>query len=243
MNVRCLPGSGAMRTQNGLRLMNLFAGDRYTNAQIDDYAALPRHAFGWRPPLRLRLAARFSHERSALHGTAGFGFWNDPFLMTGWRIPALPAALWFFFASPPSNMPLASDVPGHGWKASTIDATRSQAWRWATLAPILIMLMRRSQWRRRLWPVIQRDLGIAETPLNLAMADWHEYVIEWRRDATLFAIDGQVVQRGPSPRGPLGLVIWIDNQWMVATPEGHFDHGVLTVEKPQWLEVGDMLIE
>lgn len=243
MNVHCLSGSGAMRTENGLRLMNLRAGGRYTNAQIDDYATLPRHAFRWRPPLRLRLTASFSHESNELRGTAGFGFWNDPFLMTGWRLPAMPAALWFFFASPPSNMPLASDVPGCGWKASTIDARRPQAWRWAALAPLFMVLIRRPQWRQRLWPAVQRDLGVAETPLELSMAGWHDYVIEWSQNTTLFSVDGQVVLRGPSPRGPLGLVVWIDNQWMVATPAGEFGHGVLAVEKPQWLTVGDMVIE
>lgn len=243
MNVHCLPGSGAVRTENGLRLMNLHSGRRYTNAQIDDYATLPRRAFRWRPPLRLRLAARFSHEQDALRGTAGFGFWNDPFLMTGWRMPALPDALWFFFASPPSNMPLATGVPGYGWKGSTINATRPQAWRWAALVPVLIMLMRRSQWQRCLWPILQRDLGVAEMRLDQAMTEWHEYVIDWSKSATHFAVDGQIVLRGPSPRGPLGLVIWIDNQWMVATPAGRFGHGVLALQNTQWLEVRDVVIE
>ena len=55
--------------------------------------------------------------------------------------------------------------------------------------------------------------------------------------------DGQTILRAPSPRGPLGLVIWIDNQWMVATPEGRFGHGVLALDHAQWLEVADVTIE
>ena len=243
MNVHRLPGSGIIRTERGLRLMNMHADERYTNAQIDDYANLPRCAFRWRPPLRLRLRARFSNEPDALRGTAGFGFWNDRFLMTGWRMPAPPSVAWFFFASPPSDMPLAVTVPGQGWKASTIDATRPRAWRWAALAPALPILLRRSQWRRQLWPALQRDLGVAETPLRITMTHWHEYMIDWGQETTLFAVDGQTVLRAPSPRGPLGLVIWIDNQWMVATPTGRFGHGVLALDHAQWLEVADAAIE
>ena len=93
-----------MRTAHGLRLMTLHAEERYTNAQIDDYASLPC-AFRWpaaasSPPLPI-----FAIEPDRLRGTAGFGFWNDPFLMTGWRMPAPPSVAWFFFASPPSDMP------------------------------------------------------------------------------------------------------------------------------------------
>ncbi len=243
MNVHCLPGSGIIRTEHGLRLMNMRAEERYTNAQFDDYADLPRRSFQWRPPLRLRLHARFSQEPDGLRGTAGFGFWNDPFLMTGWRMPAPPSVAWFFFASPPSDMPLAMSVPGQGWKAGTIDAARPQAWRWAALAPALPALLRRSRWRRQLWPAIQRDLGVAETPLRITMTQWHEYVIDWGLETILFAADGQTVLRAPSPRGPLGLVIWIDNQWMIATPAGRFGHGVLALHQAQWLEVADVAIE
>ena len=240
MNVHCLPGSGVVRTAHGLRLMNLAAHDRYTNAQIDDYAALARRAFLWRPPVRIQLRARFSHDGHALHGTAGFGFWNDPFLMTGGRVPALPRALWFFFASPPSDLPLADRVPGHGWKASTIDAAQPRAWRWAATAPCLPLLLRRAAWYRRLWPRVQRDLGVAEAMLAVSMTEWHEYSIAWNTDATSFAIDGQTVLHAPAPGAPLGLVVWIDNQWMVATPTGRFGQGVLPISTVQWLEIADL---
>lgn len=55
-------------------------GRAYGDAQLDDY-----HVDGvmrWRPPVRMRLRARFSHSEAVLQGTAGFGFWNDPFGMT-----------------------------------------------------------------------------------------------------------------------------------------------------------------
>ena len=52
-----------------------------------------------------------------------------------------------------------------------------------------------------------------------------------------FAVDGDVVLvTRQAPRGPLGLVIWIDNQYMVATPQGRFAQGVVALDE-QWLEL------
>ena len=47
--------------------------------------------------------------------------------MPGGGMPTLPRAIWFFYGSLPSNMSLALDVPGYGWKAATIDALRPSA--------------------------------------------------------------------------------------------------------------------
>src|SRR5262245_10750983 len=93
---------------------------RYVDAQIDDYHGLRRRSrFPWSPPLLLSVRARTSHPAAAtlqppstgempssLLGTAGFGFWNDPFTLTGGGVLAPPSALWFFYASPPSDMAL-----------------------------------------------------------------------------------------------------------------------------------------
>ena len=132
-------GAGLQLTGETLRLVNTNASaQRYTNAQIDDYGGLPRRRFLWSPPLTLTVRARFSHPAARvrgdcdcdfqyqptteagpiLGGTAGFGFWNDPFVMTDRRPPALPRAIWFFYASPPSNMKLDLHTPGCGWKGS-----------------------------------------------------------------------------------------------------------------------------
>ena len=102
------------------------------------------------------MRARFSHPANELRGTAGFGFWNDPFMMTGARIPTLPRAIWFFYGSPPSNIKLDRHAPGHGWKAATIDALRPAAFLLAPLAPLAVPLMNLPSLYRRLWPFIQR---------------------------------------------------------------------------------------
>jgi hypothetical protein len=217
---------------------------RYSDAQIDDYQGLARRRFPWRPPLRLEMRARFSHASGVLRGTAGFGFWNDPFLMTGARAPALPRALWFFYGSPPSDMKLDLAVPGRGWKAATIDALRPVACLLVPLFPLAVILMNVRPLYRRLWPPIQRALNVRERLVAADMTGWHTYSIEWGRERVSFLVDGQpLLVDASAPRGPLGFVMWLDNQYLVATPQGRLRWGLLDVTCRQWMEVDRLLIE
>jgi hypothetical protein len=215
----------------------------YSNAQIDDYHHLSRSAFRWRPPVTLSLRARFSHPAGILQGTAGFGLWNDPFMMSGSRTPALPRAVWFFYASPPSNMQLAQGVPGHGWKAAVIDAQRPLFYLLAPTAPVSVPSMRWSRAYRALWPVAQAAIGVAEAPVATDLCAWHSYRLSWEPDLVRFWVDDTLVLvTTRAPRGPLGLVIWLDNQYMVLTPQGHVRHGLLAHRYQQWLEITGLCI-
>jgi hypothetical protein len=253
-------GSGTLEPRNGaLRLcLSNATSDRYSNTQIDDYQGLPRRGFAWHPPLRLTVHARFSHLPSTtegtpqaghtLKGTAGFGFWNDPFLMTEPRVPTLPRAAWFFYASPPSDMKLDLQVPGHGWKAATIDALRPAALWLAPLALPAMLLMNARPLYCALWPSIQRRLSVAEALLNVDTRQWHAYELEWGTERTTFTVvaQGQArrqVLEAPAPCGPLGFVMWMDNQYLVATPWGRLGWGKLDVPGEQWLEVDHLAIE
>lgn len=251
-------------TGTTLRLVNSgTSSQRYSNAQIDDYRGLPRQRFLWRPPLILTVRARFSHPGPRirdgcdcdfayyptpeggpiLSGTAGFGFWNDPFLMTERRRPALPRAIWFFYASPPSNMDLDRHTPGCGWKAATIDAARPSFLLLAPTAPLAIPLMHVPALYRRLWPTAQRALHVSEAPLSIDMTRWHTYVIQWQEERARFLVDDRpVLHCATSPRGPLGLVIWLDSQYMVITPQGRLSHGLLTQPGRQWLELDTVTV-
>lgn len=231
--------STVIRQNDSWRLTNGRAtADSYVNAQLDDYHARKRSNFLHKPPLTLTLRARFSHSADLLRGTAGFGFWNDPFGMSGARLPSLPRALWFFFSSPPSNMALAQGVPGPGWKAATIDA-----WRWpffllAPTAPIAMPLMRIPALYKRLWPIGQRAIGVHEAQLSLDMTAWHDYQLAWTKDHVQFWVDGHVVLHAPqAPRGPLGLVIWKDNQAMSISPSILPRHQLVAAPEEQWMEI------
>jgi hypothetical protein len=239
-------GSGTVELRNRILRLTLGATEPdarsnypYSDAQLDDY-----HLDGtmrWRPPVQMRVRARFSHSASALHGTAGFGFWNDPFGMTGRKSGflgvRLPQAIWYFFASAPSNMQLAQDVPGFGWKAALLDASSPLAVMQMPFAPLGMLAFRWRWLYRQLWPVAQRLLKIDEMPVTVALESWHDYELVWGGEGARFVVDGEtILTTRYAPRGPLGFVAWIDNQFMVATPQGRFRHGVVATAT-QWMEL------
>ncbi len=232
-------------TGESLRFVNTDTrADHYTDAQLDDYQGVARRDFLWRPPLRMRVRARFSHPAGELKGTAGFGFWNDPFMMTGWRSPALPRVLWFFYSSPPSNMKLAGQTPGHGWKAGTLDAIRWPFFALLPTAPLAVPLMNIGPLYRTFWPIGQRAIGVSEALLPVRMTAWHTYVIDWQRRRVQFSVDGQtVLDCTTSPGGPLGFVMWLDNQYMIVTPWGKFGYGLVAGPGRQWMEISGVEIE
>jgi hypothetical protein len=236
-------GKGTVIQQPGVLKMQIApqAAEVYSDAQISDYRQAD---FRWRPPLRLTVRARASGAVSELTGTAGFGFWNQPF-MPGQRRFRLPQAVWFFFSSPPSNMRLAKDVPGPGWKAATINA---RSWSFAALVPtalIGVLLMRIPALYNGLWPIGQRAIGVSEQHLNGALlAETHTYTLDWRKDGATFSVDNRVVHEAPvAPRGPLGFIAWIDNQYAIVTPQGHFEFGLIPVEREQSLSLEYVAIE
>ena len=255
---RYTKGGGAVElASSSVRLVTEGAtADRYSDAQIDDYHHLSRRRFLWHPPLKLTVRARFSHPaadnteageaspRTELRGTAGFGFWNDPLLMTGTRLPALPRAIWFFYGSPPSNIKLDIAVPGTGWKAATIDALRPISVVLAPLAPAAVLLMNIPALHRAFWPPIQRAIHVQEALTTADMTRWHTYAIHWGIARSTFFVDGEpLLEDAPSPRGPLGFVMWLDNQYLVATPQGRMRWGLLDAPDRQWMESDRLTIE
>jgi len=224
---------------------------RYSDAQIDDYGQLARAHFPWRPPLRMEVDARSSlpaaqanstTESSMLRGTAGFGFWNYPFSVRG-DILMLPEAVWFFYASPPSNMALVPGIPGWGWKAQVVHSMRPGALL-STLPLALstsLALLTGNTRPGAHW--MQRVSGAQEAILAVDMTTWHRYTLEWRTQEALFSVDGEPVLRAPNPpTRPLGFVAWLDNQFAVATPRGTLRFGSVRTEA-QWFEITQLRIE
>ena len=233
-------GKGALEsTGDTLRFVNTnTTTTQYTDAQIDDHQGLARRNFLRHPPLRMTVHARFSHPANELTGTAGFGFWNDPFMMTGARRPALPRVIWFFYSSPPSNMKLDLHTPGPGWKAGTLDTIRWPFFALLPTAPLAIPLMNIDKLYRTFWPIGQRAIKVSEALLAVDMTAWHTYVIEWQEKSARFSVDGQVMlDCKTAPRGPLGFVMWLDNQFMEIAPWGRFKYGLTESADCQWMEV------
>ncbi len=253
---RVCPGGGTLvESGSALRLeLPGAAPGRYSDAQIDDYDNLPPSRYLWRPPLRMEVRARASHSahpaplagtlpvpvpdepQQYLRGTIGFGFWNYPFSLSG-RVLRLPDAVWFFGASPPSNMALVPGIPGWGWKAQVVHSHRLRALA-AAVPTAPAMLWARLTGRQATaarW--VQRVSGAAEAPLAESLAEWHSYTLEWLPEVARFAVDGAEVLVVPDPpRGPLGFVAWIDNQYAVATPRGALGFGTLD-SGSEWLEL------
>ncbi len=220
--------------------------NRYTNAQLDDYHPLGARA-GRRPmthgaPLRLSLRARASHPAPA--GTLGFGFWNEPFSTAG-SVLAAPSVIWFFYASPPSDMALVPGVPGRGWKAATLTTGR---WPSLLLAPgalAAILLTRLPGLGRPVMNLARRFVIAHEAPLaDAALDQWHSYELNWQPAEARFSVDGVERLVSPAPsRAPLGFVTWIDNQYAIASADGHFGFGVSPLAQLQWLEIADLRFE
>jgi hypothetical protein len=230
------------------------SANKYRLAQLDDYPQLRRGNFPWRFPVRFSLSARTSKD--SIPGTWGFGLWNDPFgLSLGFggsplRLPALPNAAWFFGASKESylsfrdtsNSGLDTDETSTHPTRPAVNGFLAQTFRSPRFHPSLILagltlLFSRKTTRRFMGKVISED-GIA---LSIDVTQWHRYRLDWRENRVSFHVDDvQVFESYVSPNPPLGLVIWIDNQFAAFTPEGKIGFGVLENPEPAWLEIKDI---
>ena len=126
------------------------------------------------------------------------------------------------------------EVAANGFLAQTF---RSPRFHPSLIAAGLAFPFSRKTTRRLLGSVIGED-GIA---LSVDVTQWHRYRLDWREDRVSFEVDEvQVFESGVSPNPPLGLVIWIDNQFAAFTPEGKIGFGVLENPEPAWLEIKDI---
>jgi hypothetical protein len=153
--------------------------------------------------------------------------------------------VWFFYASPRNNLPLApAGESGSGWFVATIDAGAPRALLAAPLAPVVLLLNQFKPLLRRVWSLVRPVLRISYQRLSLAMDDWRLYELDWLAHGCFFRVDGAPVLQTPhSPRGPLGFVAWIDNQYLVATPSGRFRWGAEPSQRGQTLTLRKLRLE
>ena len=265
MKARATHGASVEPTKNGWRL-GIQKGDalNYRDAQLDDYSQLPRHKF---PHHELSLSLRAKASSNSIAGTWGFGLWNDPFgLSLGFggspfRLPALPNAVWFFSASPQNYLSFTNDKPANGFLAQTF---RSPKFHLLLILAGLALPFSRKTTRRLLSKVIQEDsislwnTGTSTGHMSSLMCrqqavglqsqgvdvtQWHRYRLEWSVKRVLFYVDDALMFESPvSPKPPLGVILWIDNQYAAFSPEGKVAFGVLQGAE-EWLEIEGLEIK
>ena len=245
------------------------SSNSYRLAQLDDYTKISRKRFPHRGPLRLNLFARTSSNSIPGTWGFGLwndpfglslGFGGNP-----WRLPTLPNTAWFFGASEENYLSFASgrdasfdastSPPANSGSAQRSGNTRppvfngfiAQTFRAPRFHPLLILAgmalpFSRKRARRLLGRIIEEDgIKLSSGKQPLAPTDWHRYSLEWREKQVSFEVDdGLVLESAVSPNPPLGLVLWIDNQFAAFTPEGRIGFGVLANPEPAWLEVKDI---
>jgi hypothetical protein len=236
MEKRFSKGASVASIKNDWRL-EIPSGDSlsYRFAQMDDYSRLPRRKFPHHPPVTLSLRARASSV--SIPGTWGFGLWNNPFgLSLGFggnpfHLPALPNAAWFFSASPQNYLSFTNDKPAQGFLAQTFRAPKFHP----RLIPAGLALPFSRRTTRKLLSEVVADDSVA---LGVDVVQWHEYKFEWNPKRVIFYVDGvQAFESPVSPNPPLGVVIWIDNQYAAFPPAGKIGFGVLENPKPAWIEI------
>jgi hypothetical protein len=239
-----LIGGGRLETSKAgaIRLILPSGQNHYCDAQIDDYHLLPRKHFLWNPPVHLEIRARASHPQPP--GTLGFGFWNDPFTLSlgqggaARRLPAAPQTIWFFYGSPHNDIRLGCDLRGHGWKAASLRSLAIPSLLLAFPAGAAIVLSQIPCLRGPILRTALRFVSAEENLLDVTLTAWHRYTIDWAPYRAVFRVDDHIALEADNPpRGPLGFVAWIDNQFAVASPERGFHFGVIPTTREQWLEL------
>lgn len=214
-----------------------------SDAEINDLHSLRRRDLPWRPPVRLEVRARCSHPAGlpapdgspGMLGTAGFGFWNNPFDPERGAV-APPNAAWFFYASPPSRMPFAPGGAPNGWKAATLNGGHLPG----PLVALGTAILRLPVLGRLAYAVARsRGIRAHERLLDDAlMTSWHTYTIAWERQVAVFLVDGEEVLCAPDPPTvPLGFVAWVDNNCALERPGADLEWRRLAVPQRQWMEI------
>jgi hypothetical protein len=244
------------REVNGGRVMGSFETgfeiilppiiEKYCLAQLDNYMELPRYRFPYQPPLRFQLEARLS--ASDVPGTWGFGLWNDPFSigfgMGGMTrpLPVLPNAAWFFYGSSANFLSLRQEQPASGFHVKVFKSPRFPGLFTLLALPIIPVLLIPTAARliRRLARLLIKEDSIQ---VNIATTEWHLYDLSWFEDQVSFCVDGIELYRSRfSPAGPLGLLIWMDNQYLHFDSSGKLGYGFEEITDQQLLQIRNLSI-
>ena len=97
--------------------------------------------------------------------------------------------------------------------------------------------------RRPIMRTARRAFKASERLLEIPLHDWHRYEIRWEPLCAQFLVDGNLALEATNPpQGPLGFVAWIDNQYLIASPEGGFRFGTMPISERQWLDLSNIRV-
>jgi hypothetical protein len=218
----------------------------YRVAQLDDYSNLSRKNFTHSHPISFALNARVS--ASHLPGTWGFGFWNDPFALgigvkgSGIRLPALPQAAWFFYGSPQNDLSFQSKTAANGLFAGVFSSAGVPSLLLPLALPGILLLPIKPAARliRRL---ASRFIHDEYRSLGIDPTEWHSYQVDWLCQSVQFRVDNLVVFSSRlNPWPPMGLVIWIDNQYAAFSADGKVRFGMEANPEPAWMEINNVVV-
>src|SRR5690606_15490769 len=106
-----------------------------------------------------------------------------------------------------------SDKPANGVLAQRF---RSPKFHPLLIPTGLVFPFSRKATRKLLGRIIDED----SSTLSVDVTQWHEYRLEWSQRGVAWYVDEvRVFESSVSPNPPLGLVIWIDNQFASFTPD------------------------
>ena len=248
MNVTVTPSSRAVQLSPDRWLMSIPEGanNHYRLAQIDDYQDKNRSSFPWNPPLTLSLKAKTSMVN--IPGTWGFGFWNDPFRFSikiaqaRFRFPTLPNAIWYIFASSESYLSLNTQSQANGQLATTYRSLNINPCIFGPAA-FLLPLAALPPVGKGLRKIGQYFIKQDGKSIDHDSSKFHHYQIDWKRNEATFYLDGaEIFHSSIVPIGPLGLVIWIDNQFAAFPPNGKIKFGTLANHQSVSVEIQDIKI-
>jgi hypothetical protein len=152
------------------------------------------------------------------------------------RLPTLPQAVWFFAASPKNYLSFRDDLPANGFFAQTL---RSRPASSTLVAAALAFPFAPKTTRRTISRLVHEDAK----RIDADPQTWRRYTVEWAPSRTAFWVDEALVLASPvSPRPPLGLVAWMDNQYAAFDPSGKLRWGVEASPEDGWLEIDELRI-
>ncbi|MBI5932648.1 MAG: hypothetical protein HY867_02985 [Chloroflexi bacterium] len=139
-----------------------------------------------------------------------------------------------------------SDKPGNGFLAQAFRSPKIPSPLLASLGllslPIVLPALATRRMRKWLRWLAGRFIRDDSVRVSVDQTQWHAYRLEWSLTRSAFWVDEALVFESPlGPRPPLGVVIWIDNQFARFAPEGEIGFGVLEGEA-EWLEVDEVVL-